>query len=85
MKKEPSKVDMSTEKKTKPAVRVQKIKDLEGKFLLVRVGTPDLPATSQQIQNVQDQLIDLLEENNINCVAFVTHHAIEMEVIEKRN
>lgn len=79
------KTEMNTTKKTKVPVRVQKIKDLEGKFLIVKVGTSDIPATDSQIKDVQDKLVNLFETNNINCVAFVTHHAVEVEIIEKQN
>lgn len=79
-----NKIKMDTAKKIKTSVRVSKIEDLEGKFLLVRVGSPDQPATDSQIKDVQEQLVELLEMNNINCVAFVTHHAVEMEIIEKQ-
>ena len=65
-------------------VKVKTFKDLEGKFLLVRVGSQESPATDPQIKDIQDKLVSLLEQNNINCVAFVTHHAVEMEIIEKK-
>ena len=68
----------------KTVVKVKTFKDLEGKFLLVKVGSSDIPATDIQIKDVQEKLIGLLEENNINCVAFVTHHAVNMEIIEKQ-
>ncbi len=66
-----------------PQVAIQKFKDLEDKFLLVKVGTNDRPATDEDILDIETKLVALLEENNINCVAFVTHHAIEFEIIEK--
>lgn len=68
-----------------PKVKLQKLKDLEGKFLLVKVGNPKQPATENQIKDVQEKLIELLDANNINCVTFVTHHAVAMEIIEKQN
>lgn len=67
-----------------PKVKLQKLKDLEGKFLLVKVGTSSEPATDTQIGNVQEKLIELLEENNVNCMVFVTHHAVSMKIIEKQ-
>ncbi len=70
-------------KKSTP-VKIKTFKDLEGKFLLVKVGTEQYPATDTQIKDVQDKLVGLLEENNIDCVAFVTHHAVNMEIIEKK-
>jgi len=66
-----------------PQVAIQKYKDLEGKFLLVKVGTNDRPATDGDILDIKTQIVALLEENNIDCVVFVTHHAIEFEIIEK--
>lgn len=65
-------------------VKLQKLKDLEGKFLLVKVGTPEQPARDFQIDDVQDKLAGLLEKNNVNCVVFVTHHAVSMEIVEKQ-
>ena len=67
-----------------PKVKLQKLKDLEGKFLLVKVGNASQPATQSQIDDVQEKLIDLFDVNNINCVVFVTHHAVSMEIIEKQ-
>lgn len=71
-------------KKTTP-VKIKTFKDLEGKFLLVKVGSSEVPATDIQIKDVQEKLIELLETNNINCAAFVTHHAVNMEIVEKQN
>ena len=67
-----------------PKVKLQKLKDLEGKFLLVKVGNASQPATQSQIDDVQDKLVNLLDSNNINCLVFVTHHAVSMEIIEKQ-
>ncbi len=66
------------------SVKIKTFKDLEGKLLLVKVGSSDVPATDIQIKDVQEKLIELLEANNINCAAFVTHHAVDMEIIEKK-
>lgn len=67
---------------TSKEITVQKFKDLEGKFLLVKVGNNDRPATDQDIEDIEIQLLSLFEKNNINCLAFVTHHAVEMEIID---
>ncbi len=83
MEKKNSKEENNLTKKN-TSIKAKTFKDLEGKFLLVKVGTPESPATNSQIENVQKQLTQLLEENNINCVVFVSHHAIEMEIIEKQ-
>lgn len=57
--------------------------NLENKFILVRVGTDANPAKDEQIEDIKKQLEDLLEENDINCVAFVTHHGVTIDIIEK--
>ena len=74
----------TVEKTTTVKIKKFKVKDLEGKFLLVKVGTEDHPATDTQIKDVQEKLLELLESNNIDCVAFVTHHAVSMDIIEKQ-
>jgi len=64
-------------------VEIKEFKDIENKFLLVRVGTPEYPASSEQIKEIETKLVKLFEDNNINCVAFVTHHAVDIQIIEK--
>lgn len=66
-------------------ISITKFKDLEGKFLHVKVGDEERPATNEQIESIQEQIIDLFERNNINCLLFVTHHAVEIDIIEKDN
>ena len=79
-----------TKKKVKKTVRKKvllgakidtTVFDFEGKFLLVKVGNNDNPASSEQIDSVRGSLVDLFEKNNINCVAYVTHHLVSMEII----
>ena len=82
---------METEKKkaSKPnaakgkKVEISNFGDLEGKFLLVKVGNDKIPATTEQINDIETKLLELFEKNNVNCLAFVTHHYIDMEIIEK--
>lgn len=64
-------------------ISVTIFKELEGNFLLVKVGNNNHPATDEDIKDVEKKLVKLLEDNNVNCLVFVTHHAIEMEIIEK--
>lgn len=75
-------------KKTKEIEKNQdmsviEFEDLEGKFIHVKVGTSDSPASREQIEEIQNKIISLFEKNNISCLAFVTHHAVSMEIIEK--
>jgi len=73
-----------TTKKT-PSIEIENTEvvsyDLDGKFLLVKVGDETSPASTEQIKAVQDELVELFEKNNINCAAFVTHHLVSMEII----
>lgn len=66
-------------------ISITQFKDLEGKFLHVKVGDEKRPATDENIESIQEQMLALFERNNINCLLFVTHHAIEMDIIEKDN
>ena len=70
-------INMAKEETTPVKIKKFKVKDLEGKFLLVKVGTEDHPATDTQIKDVQEKLLELLESNNIDCVAFVTQITLE--------
>ena len=67
------------------SISITKFKDLEGKFLHVKVGHENRPATVEDIESIQQQLVALFERNNVNCLTFVTHHAVEMDIIEKDN
>lgn len=58
--------------------------DLENKFLLVRVGTNDRPAKDIDIKEVQEKLEKMLKDNNVNCLTFVTHHAVSIDILEKK-
>jgi hypothetical protein len=68
----------------KDTVKIKKFKELEGNLLLVKVGNDALPAATEQIKDVQDKLVDLFAANDVNCLVFVTHHYVDMEIIEKR-
>ena len=84
MKNTPKKITVKKTVKDKK-VEVVKFEDLEGKFLFVKVGDKDRPATDEDLKDVEDKLVALFNKNNINCLAFVTHHAVSMELIEKEN
>ena len=84
MKNTPKKTTIKKTVKDKK-VEITKFSDLEGKFLFVKVGDKDRPATDEDLKDIEDKLVTLFDENNINCLAFVTHHAVSMELIEKEN
>lgn len=71
--------------KSKKQVQEQVFKDVEGKFLFVRVGTSKDPAADADITEVRDQLLELFEKNNVNCLTYVTHHAVSIDVIGNNN
>jgi hypothetical protein len=75
--------DVESIQNSNKKIRMKKFGDLEGKFLLVRVGTQDEPATKAQIDEIQTKVVDLFEKNGVNCLTFVTHHAVNMSIIEK--
>ena len=62
-------------------IKTSVFRDLEGAFLLINVGTPDKPADNSDLQDIASTITGLFEENNINCIAYVTHHAVTMRVI----
>ena len=70
------------EMKKKP--RVVRFKEIEGKFLHVKVGSDARPAAASDIDHIKKQIIDLFEKNNVNCLTLVTHHAVTIDVIESQ-
>lgn len=56
--------------------------DVEGKMIHIKVGTHDRPATDEDVSAIEEKIVDLFNNNNINCLAFVTHHAVEVDVIK---
>ncbi len=69
-------------KKTVSKKTSSKKHELDGKFLLVKVGTEASPASEPQILSLKNDLLKFFEDNSINCTAFVTHHAVDISVIE---
>lgn len=60
-----------------------KFKELENNFLLVKIGSNEYPAKKEDIQEIQDKLTKIFAENSVNCIAFVTHHLVDMQIIKK--
>ena len=79
MKKEENKADI-----VEVEVKKTYCKDLQNKFLLVRVGNDQRPAEEKDMQQVREELDRIFDENGIDCLLFVTHHAISLDIIEKR-
>jgi len=57
------------------------INSLDGKLLLVNVGTTAEPAETSDIENVRDELQKLLDSHNIKCLVYVSHHAVDMKIV----
>jgi len=55
---------------------------LEGKMLFVRVGNADHPATDGDIGEIETKLNGLMNDLEIKCLVFVTHHLVEVEIIK---
>lgn len=81
MKKDKLKITKTKKTTAKPKVSTTNFDNVQGKFLLVRVGNQDDPAGQAEIDAIRDQLIDLFEKNNVDCLALVTHHAVSIDVI----
>lgn len=56
--------------------------DVHGKFLHIKVGNREMPASDKMVKDIEDKIVKLLEDNGIDCVTFVTHHAVEIDIVE---
>jgi len=54
---------------------------LEGKIILVKVGTDERPASPQDIQEVRGLMEELLK-GTVGSRVLVTHHAFDMSIID---
>jgi len=57
------------------------ISSLDGKLLLVNVGTVTEPAETSDIENVRDELQKLLDTHGVKCLVYVSHHAVDMKIV----
>ena len=54
---------------------------LEGRMLVVKVGNEELLADDEVITKVEIKLNELLESFGVNCLLFVTHHFVNVEIL----
>ena len=54
---------------------------VEGMFIHVKVGDAQRTATDDDIKDISNKLDELFDKHNVNCIAFVTHHAVDVTVI----
>ena len=57
--------------------------DIEGKFMHIKVGDAENTANGEVIEDIEDKINKLFNDNNVDCIAFVTHHAVEIKLIER--
>lgn len=53
--------------------------NLEGRLLVVKVGSEKSPATPKDIKNVKRELDKVLK--GVNCKVWVTHHSIDINLL----
>jgi len=78
------KLKKNTKKTSETPSDIVVFEDLENKFLHIKVGSDNHVATDVEIKDIQKTITSLFEKNNINCVAFVSHHAVSIDIIEKK-
>jgi hypothetical protein len=84
---------MAKEKEVKPKSKsktvkpIKKSKDIkisdfiiDGHFIHIKVGNEMRPASDSDIKETEEKISDIIEENKIKCIVFVTHHAVEINV-----
>jgi len=74
----------SKKKPEKDLLKQLDLSHLNDSFVHVKVGNDDLPATDADIQNVDEQLTELFEDNNVNCLLYVSHHAVDIKVVSSK-
>ena len=63
-----------TEEKIDPLVTATNI--LNGRFIHIRVGSPERTVTPSEIEEIDTQIKKLLIEKGIDCVVLTTHDAV---------
>ena len=58
--------------------------DLDGKMLHIKVGLPTWESSlvEAEIAKVEEKITELLEDNGVNCLVFVTHYGVDISVVE---
>lgn len=69
------------DKKEEQIIKSSLVYGVEGKFLHVKVGDKDRPADQSDIDLITGQMEELLEKYKVRCLVFVTHHAVDINVI----
>ena len=82
-----AKDDKVVKSKSKIVKPIKKSKDvkvsdflIDGRFIHIKVGNEMRPASDSDIKETEEKISDIIEENKIKCIVFVTHHAVEINV-----
>jgi len=54
---------------------------LEGRLLHVKVGQTGDEANGDDIKNIEETLGALLEKHKVNCLLYVSNHAVDIKII----
>lgn len=60
-------------------------KDLQDSFIHIKVGNEQEPSNDEDINQIEAKITKLFEDNDVNCMVFVTHHAVDIRLIERQN
>ena len=60
--------------------RIGPYKNFKNHLILVKVGSPDWPATQDDMLDVEESLGELLKGSKENIALLVTHHAVKIEI-----
>lgn len=69
-----------TASKTKKKIS-KNIYSISNRFVHIKVGDKDRPASEAEITKIQENFDEYIKDNNIDCLVFVTHHAVNISVI----
>ena len=53
---------------------------IDGKFVHIKVGNEINSASDSEIASIEGKITEIIESNNIECIVFVTHHAVDINV-----
>jgi len=71
------------EKTEKSGVSIKKPKkyDIEGKFIHIKVGDSINSASNEDITIISNMVDEIIKSKGIDCILFVTHHAVDIDVV----
>ena len=70
--------------KDRPEIKVDglgSIYTLNGKFVLVNVGSDKNPASPEEIKDIESKFLKLLQDNDVDCLVLVTTHTVGIQIV----